>query len=184
VRKIILLLGGARSGKSQFAQELAHKAAGEVLFVATATAEDEDMRLRILKHRSERPASWRTLEVPFNIGLAIKQGMGETELVVIDCITLLINNIFCKFDLSQFETIEESVLGDQVAEEIQELVKCIETTPGSYIIVSNEVGLGLVPDNRMGRLYRDFLGRANQTLARCADEVYLMVAGIPLRVKP
>ena len=184
MKKIVLLLGGARSGKSQYAQELAGQTADEVLFVATATPGDEEMRRRILKHRSERPPTWRTLEAANHVGSRIQQEIGDARLVIIDCITLLVNNIFCQFGDQQFESIEDSVIGSQVDIEIEELLYCLGQCSCDFIIVSNEVGLGLVPDNRMGRLYRDFLGRANQKLAQCSTEVYLMVAGIPVRIKP
>jgi adenosylcobinamide kinase/adenosylcobinamide-phosphate guanylyltransferase len=182
-KRVVLLLGGARSGKSYQAQEIAKKMAGEVLFVATATAGDEDMRARIAKHREDRPPTWRTLEAPLQIGCRIEAGLGAADIVIIDCITLLVNNLFCQYEERQFESIEDSVLDRQVSAEIMRLKECIAKIPASFIIISNEVGLGIVPDNRMGRLYRDCLGRANQLLAEAADEVYLMVAGIPLRIK-
>jgi adenosylcobinamide kinase / adenosylcobinamide-phosphate guanylyltransferase len=183
-KKIILLLGGARSGKSFYAQELAKKTAGKVLFVATAEAGDEDMRLRIEKHKRDRPVGWRTLEVTTGIGNSIQSEIEEEQMVLIDCITLLVSNLFSRYTEQEFDTIQDSVLEKQVVSEIDQLLKCLKTVDSSFIIISNEVGLGLVPGNRMGRLYRDFLGRANQMLAQNADEVYLMVAGIPLRVKP
>ncbi len=183
MKKTILLLGGARSGKSYFAQEMAKKAQ-RVLFVATAEAGDEDMRRRIEKHKESRPATWRTLEAPSRIGHRIEQEIDGEPLVIIDCITLLVSNIFCRLDERQFDTIEDTFLEKEVVTEIEQLLGCLDRVEASFIIVSNEVGLGIVPDNRLGRLYRDILGRANQMLARRADEVYLMVAGIPLRVKP
>ena len=177
-------MGGARSGKSRFAQEYACQNGGNVLFVATATAGDEDMRLRIGKHKKDRPADWHTLEVTSNIGRHIQANNGDAHLVVIDCITLLVNNIFSRYDENQFDTIDNSMLEKEVVAEIEQLQICMKKAKSSFLIVSNEVGLGLVPDNRMGRLYRDYLGQANQMLAQEADEVYLLVAGIPLRVKP
>ena len=103
---------------------------------------------------------------------------------MIDCITLLVSNILCRYSDEQFALLSEAALEKQVIEEIQELIECMENLAASFIIVSNEVGLDIVPDNRLGRLYRDFLGRANQLLARHADEVFFMIAGIPLRLKP
>jgi adenosylcobinamide kinase/adenosylcobinamide-phosphate guanylyltransferase len=184
LKKVILLLGGARSGKSHFAQEYARRSGEKVLYVATATAGDEDMRRRIEKHKQERPANWRTIEVVTNIGIQIEANVGDTTLIIIDCITLLVNNIFCRYEEKQFDMIDDAILEKEVVAEIQELQKCLKKVNASFLIVSNEVGLGLVPDNRMGRLYRDILGRANQMLAQTADEVFLLVAGIPLRVKP
>jgi len=183
LRKIILLLGGARSGKSFFAQELAKKK-DRVLFVATAEAGDEDMRQRIEKHKQSRPSAWRTLETTTWVGDHIEAAFDKEALVIIDCITLLVSNIFCRYNETEFASISDEALEKEVMTEIRELQECLVNVSASFIIVSNEVGLGLVPDNRMGRLYRDILGRANQMLAQSADEVYFMAAGIPLRIKP
>lgn len=183
MKKIILLLGGARSGKSYFAQEMAKKTV-KVLFVATAAPGDEDMRLRIERHKKDRPRNWRTLEATEHVGSRIEDEIEEEQTVIIDCVTLLVSNIFCRYDDQQFENLTEEELEQSLLSEIQELQVCLKKVEASFIIISNEVGLGIVPDNRMGRLYRDLLGKANQRLAQSADEVYLMVAGIPLRVKP
>jgi adenosylcobinamide kinase/adenosylcobinamide-phosphate guanylyltransferase len=184
LKKVILLIGGARSGKSHFALEYARRNEEKVLFVATATAGDEDMRRRIEKHKQDRPSNWRTLEAVINIGGQIEENAGDAKFIVIDCITMLVNNIFSRYDEKQFDTIDDAVLEKQVIAEIEQLQMCMKKVDASFLIVSNEVGLGLVPDNRMGRLYRDILGRANQILAQTASEVYLMVAGIPMRIKP
>ena len=158
MKKIILLLGGARSGKSHFAQEYAIRNAKKVLFVATATAGDEDMRLRIAKHKKDRPSNWRTLEATTEIGIRIVANAGDAELIIIDCITLLVNNIFSRYDERQFDTMSNAVLEKEVIAEIEQLQQCLKKVDASFLIISNEVGLGLVPDNRMGRLYRDILG--------------------------
>ena len=181
--KITLLLGGARSGKSFYAQEEAKKVK-KVLFVATAEAGDADMRRRIRKHKEERPANRHTLEATTHIGHQIEDTIDDEELVIIDCITLLVTNILCQIDEKDFDTFDESLLEKRVYVEINELRDCLQKVDADFIIVSNEVGLGIVPDNRISRIYRDLLGRANQMLAASSDEVYLMVAGIPLRVKP
>jgi adenosylcobinamide kinase / adenosylcobinamide-phosphate guanylyltransferase len=181
--KITLLLGGARSGKSFYAQEAAKKV-NKVLFVATAEAGDPDMQRRIRKHQEERPANWRTLEATSHIGRQIEETIEDEELVIIDCITLLVTNLICQTNEEDFDTCDESVMEKRIYAEIHELRDCLKNVDAEFIIVSNEVGLGIVPDNRISRIYRDLLGRANQMLAASADEVYLMVAGIPLRVKP
>jgi adenosylcobinamide kinase/adenosylcobinamide-phosphate guanylyltransferase len=182
-KKITLLLGGARSGKSWFAQEEAKKYR-KVLFVATAEAGDEDMRLRIEKHKQERSANWRTLEATHNIGRRLEAAYRGEDLVIIDCITLLVTNLICQVPEDQYDAVDASTLENQVTAEIKDLQDCLQKINASSIIVSNEVGLGVVPAYRIARIYRDILGRANQLLARAADEVYLMVAGIPLRIKP
>ncbi len=182
--KTILLTGGARSGKSHFAQELALKLGRPVLFVATAVAGDEEMRQRIEEHQRARPTAWSTLEVTTHVGNQILQKIGGARVVVLDCITLLVNNIFNQYSDQTSEQIDASLVDQRVMAEISELIECINQVDARFIIVTNEVGLGLVPANKVGRLYRDLLGRANQMLAQYADEVYFLVAGLPLRVKP
>jgi len=174
--KSILIIGGARSGKSRFAQNLAASFGSKVLFVATAEAKDEEMRLRITAHRKSRPESWNTLEAPFGIGGIIGEHIGESEIVVIDCITMLVSNIVLR---TRCETSAEEL----VLKEIKALIKGMDGLAPTFILVSNEVGMGLVPDNELGREYRDCLGRANQILAQHANEVYFLVAGIPIRLK-
>ena len=181
--KSTLIIGGARSGKSHFAQELALKSGRPVLFVATATAGDEEMRQRIQEHQKARPVSWITLEATTHIGSQISQKIGKAQTVIVDCITLLINNIFLQYSEHTRQP-DAPLIEKGVMAEIGELVDCIDQANASFIIVTNEVGLGLVPADRMSRLYRDLLGRANQVLAQRADEIYLMVAGMPLLIKP
>jgi adenosylcobinamide kinase / adenosylcobinamide-phosphate guanylyltransferase len=177
--KNILITGGARSGKSRLAQELARKTGGPVLFVATAEAGDEEMKHRIETHRKARPADWTTLEVTTRIGRKITRNIGQARTVIIDCITLLINNIFQQHE----GAVDAPALEKAVAAEIKELVNCMERSKARFIIVTNEVGLGIVPADRVSRLYRDLLGKANQMLAEYADEVILMVAGMPVFLK-
>ena len=182
--KSILIIGGARSGKSNFAQELALKSAQPVLFVATAEAGDEEMRQRIEEHQKVRPATWSTLEATTHVGSQVLKKIGKAQTVIVDCITLLINNIFNQYSDPSGEQIDAPLIEKEVMAEIGELVDCINQVNANFIIVTNEVGLGLVPANKMSRLYRDLLGRANQIMAQRADEIYLMVAGIPLPIKP
>ncbi len=182
--KSILIIGGARSGKSRLAQELALKSGEPVLFVATATAGDEEMQHRIEEHQKTRPATWLTLEVTTHIANRIEQKIGKAQMVIIDCIPLLVNNIFSQYIDQNSEQIDAPLIDKKVTSEISELVECINHIDASSIIVTNEVGAGLVPANKMGRLYRDLLGKANQLLAQGVDEVYLMVAGLPVQIKP
>jgi len=182
--KSILIIGGARSGKSRFAQELALKLGESVLFVATATAGDEEMQHRIEEHQRARPATWTTLEVTTHIARQIEQKIGEAQVVIIDCITLLVNNVFSQYTDQTSEQIDAPLIEKKITSEIDELVDCIHHIGASFIVVTNEVGTGLVPANRVGRLYRDLLGKANQLLAQRVDQVYLMVAGLPVPIKP
>jgi len=155
-----------------------------VLFVATATAGDEEMKRRIEEHQRARPATWDTLEVTTQVGSQIWQRIGEAQVVIVDCVTLWVNNILDQYADQANEPVNAPIIEQKVTAEVDGLVDCINHTEASFIIVTNEVGLGLVPANRVGRLYRDLLGRVNQLLAERADEVYLMLAGLPIQVKP
>lgn len=180
---LTLITGGARSGKSTFAEEMAKKSAGSVLFVATATASDTEMAERIKKHRAGRPGTWVTLETSSNIGAVIEGEIANYETIVIDCLTLLANNVFCRhLDASGELTDPERAEADCYSE-INALLAVVRKSNARFIIVTNEVGEGIVPANRISRIYRDVLGKLNQKVAKEADTVYLMVAGIPLKVK-
>ncbi|MBL7126970.1 MAG: bifunctional adenosylcobinamide kinase/adenosylcobinamide-phosphate guanylyltransferase [Dehalococcoidales bacterium] len=181
--KTVLIIGGARSGKSHYAQELARSKSGRVLFVATAEAGDEEMRQRIEEHKKARPATWRTLEVQGHIGNRIRQEIGEAQVVIVDCIALLVNNVLSQHQGAGNGQIDQKEAEKAVVDEINALLECCQQVEASFIIVSNEVGLGIVPADKTSRLYRDLLGKANQMLARQADEVLMMAAGIPLRLK-
>lgn len=180
--KGILVTGGARSGKSQFVQEMALRLELPVLFVATAEVGDDEMKCRIAEHRKTRPTGWRTLEATAHICRRIEQSIGNAQIVIIDCITLLVSNIVTGSCLPDGQ-VDMGKVEEKLNTEIEGLIRCIQQAKATFIMVTNEVGLGLVPVNPMGRLYRDLLGKANQRLARQADEVYLMVAGLPVRVK-
>lgn len=182
LKKTILIVGGARGGKSRFAQELAEQSNEAVLFVATAEAGDEEMRRRIEKHRGSRPASWQTLEATSGLAGRISREIAGSGVVLIDCITLLVNNVI-RENYREGDMLDEDLIEAKVTAEITELINCMRNSQARFIIVSNEVGLGIVPENKLGRFYRDVLGRANQLLAEYADEVYLMVCGIPIPLK-
>ena len=178
---ITLILGGARSGKSSYAQNLAEESGRSVTFLATAQALDDEMSVRIQKHRSERPASWETLEIPFDLAACVDQI--KSEVVILDCVTLLISNLLMQF--VKDDLVEEAPFMTAVQKEINELILTLRVRDREqdWLIVSNEVGLGLVPPYQMGRVYRDAIGWANQRLARDADKVIFMVAGIPTTIK-
>ena len=178
--RLILVLGGVRSGKSDYAEELAQSLGqDQVLFVATAEAGDAEMARRIAAHQQSRPASWRTLEAPRNIGEAIQSHLEDVAVVLVDCITLLVSNVM----LALGDDPDTVQVEGAVQDEIQALLQTCSSSPITCIAVSNEVGLGVVPEHRLGRLYRDVLGKANQALAAQADEVYLMVAGLAVELK-
>ena len=178
---LTLILGGARSGKSSYAQSLAEESGKSVTFIATAQALDDEMSARIRKHRAERSPDWETLEIPFEI--ASHTHRIESNVVILDCITLLISNLLMQF--VKDDLVDETPFIASVQKEIYELIGKLRACEQeqNWLIVSNEVGLGLVPSYQMGRVYRDAIGWANQTLAREADKVIFMVAGIPTTIK-
>jgi adenosylcobinamide kinase / adenosylcobinamide-phosphate guanylyltransferase len=182
MRKLTFILGGARSGKSTYAERLAKEQGARVLYVATGQAFDDEMRERIARHRDERPLQWQTLEAPILTGETLRETLPhETfDVVLIDCITLLAANTL--LSLPEESTQDEAT--NAIMIEIDSLLGVYRESAASWIVVSNEVGMGVVPPTRLGRFYRDALGRANQQLAAAADEVILMVAGLPWHLKP
>ena len=177
--KITLILGGARSGKSSYAQSLAEESGKTVTFLATAQALDDEMSARIQKHRVERSLNWETLEVP--LGIAAYAEQIKSDIVILDCITLLVSNLLMRF--VKDDLVDEEPFIIEVEKEVNQLIAKMLAQKQDWIIVSNELGLGLVPPYQMGRVYRDGLGWANQRLAREADKVIFMVAGIPTVIK-
>jgi adenosyl cobinamide kinase/adenosyl cobinamide phosphate guanylyltransferase len=164
---LTLILGGARSGKSTRALTLAK---GRVLFVATAEALDDEMATRIAAHKAERPKEWDTLEEPTAIASALRERANQYDCIVIDCLTLWVGNLIER--------------GGTPAEWVAPLLAAYEAGRANWIVISNEVGLGIVPDNALARRYRDALGTVNQLVAEAADRVTFMVAGVALDVKP
>jgi adenosylcobinamide kinase/adenosylcobinamide-phosphate guanylyltransferase len=179
-KELILILGGARSGKSTYAENLARELGGaDVLYVATAQALDEEMQERIRVHRLQRPPGWRTLEAPSLAAAWTPDALDGAQVVLVDCMTLLATNAV--LSVGEEPSYEEAEAA--LTRETDALLAAYAQGSASWIVVSNEVGMGLVPPYPLGRVYRDALGRANQRLAREADRVLLMVAGLPLGLK-
>ncbi len=176
---ITFILGGARSGKSSYALKLAEESGKSVTFLATAQVLDEEMSARVEKHKSERPAHWQTVEIPLDIASRVKEI--KSDVIILDCITLLLTNLLMQF--VKDDIADEATFLRAAQKETNELLKAIRVSNQHWIIVSNEVGLGLVPPYQMGRVYRDGLGWANQRLASEAEKVVFMVAGIPTIIK-
>lgn len=166
----LLVLGGARSGKSSFAQRLAENSGKQPLLIATAEAYDAEMAARIDKHKAERSAGWRVVEEPHALSLALRCTAAAETVIVVDCVTLWLSNIL----LAGADVEAE---GDLLADQVGALM-------GSVIFVSNEVGAGIVPDNALSRSFRDAQGRLNQKLAAACESVVLVAAGLPLVLKP
>lgn len=175
--RIILVTGGARSGKSSWAERRAAELGGaEVTYVATAEALDEEMERRIARHRAERPAEWTTVEAPRRTGEAVRRS--ATATVLVDCLTVLASNALLAAEAQGEEAAQAAVLVE--AEALRDAALARE---GTTLVVTNEVGMGVHPPTTLGRWYRDALGRANALLAAAAEEVVLMVSGIPVRIR-
>jgi len=179
--ELTLILGGARSGKSSFAEKLAQKLGGEVTYVATAQALDDEMANRIVNHRRMRPVEWSTREIASGVGAELHAHPPKPGTIILDCLTLLVSNLLMGVSDAE-ESADEDKAKELVREEIDGLIRAIQSLPNHWIVVSNEVGMGLVPPYPLGRLYRDLLGWANQRLAAHAGQAVFMLAGIPMRL--
>jgi adenosylcobinamide kinase/adenosylcobinamide-phosphate guanylyltransferase len=179
--RMTFILGGARSGKSSYAMQLAQGFDGAVTYIATAQALDAEMQTRIDCHRRERPDAWQTLEIPRGVAGAIQRQPPLAGLVLLDCLTMLVSNLLIQVGGSEDEPdVKEATQAIQM--EVEALLAAITTSQADWIVISNEVGMGLVPPYPLGRLYRDLLGWTNQRFAAQADEFYFMLAGVSLAV--
>ena len=178
--QIILVTGGVRSGKSAYAVHCAATRGTQVAYIATAQVYDAEMQVRVDLHQSRRPADWATYEAPFDTENAIRAAGAEHGVILFDCITMFLSN-----DMLQYpeEEQERDSFALHVEERIQALIQAAEEVDATTIFVTNEVGAGIVPEHRLGRLYRDMAGLANQQIARSATEVYLVTCGIPVNIK-
>jgi adenosylcobinamide kinase/adenosylcobinamide-phosphate guanylyltransferase len=177
-RQLILILGGARAGKSSCALRLAEErervSGTKVCFIATAEALDDEMRERIARHRASRPSHWLTLEEPKRLDLALSQA-GDAEVVIVDCLTMFVSNWL-------LATQDDLACEEEVARIVENSLAIAAKSRQTIIWVSNEVGLGLVPETSLGRTFRDVLGRVNQQVALAATQIYFLIAGLPLRL--
>jgi adenosylcobinamide kinase / adenosylcobinamide-phosphate guanylyltransferase len=176
--RIILITGGGRSGKSGYAQHIAESIPGDRTYIATCPVIDAEMEERIRKHKEDRSAgNWQTIEETTDLAAALTAAK-ESRTILIDCLTLWINNLMyeaaqCKEDLSE----------EDIAKKCGNVIEVCEMIPGTVIFVTNEVGMGIIPDNALSRRYRDLAGRCNQVMAGRADVVTFMVSGIPIYIK-
>jgi len=171
-KKLIFITGGCRSGKSRYALDYVNQHFLKKLYLATCEALDEEMAQRIEQHKKMRGPEWRTIEEPVEIVDKIRQYGDKVEVILLDCITLWLSNILMKWDSDL-----------RIMDEVDRFVNMIEQSPTTFIIVSNEVGMGIVPAEPLGRRFRDLSGMVNQKIAEVADSVIYMVSGIPLFLK-
>ena len=182
---LTFITGGARSGKSTFAERLALSHGGRVAYVPTAAVTDGEMASRIAEHRSRRPVDWVTVECPGTLAEALREAGQSASLVLVDCLTVYVARLIPP-DLPEDRPVGADVVEAAEAtlgRELSALAAAISDVDADVILVSNEVGSGLVPAYPAGRIFRDLVGRANQRLAQAADSAYLVVAGTPLDLK-
>lgn len=170
--KIVFIIGGARSGKSSFALQRAKEKTGRVAFIATCSPCDKEMQRRVALHRKNRPCHWKTFEVPEDITALINKIGSKFEVLIVDCLTLLISGFM-----------EKKHKQGLIKNKINEMLKALKKCKSDAIVVSNEVGMGIVPQNKLARDFRDIAGRANQIAAKASDEAFFLVSGIPWRLK-
>lgn len=172
MRKITFILGGTRSGKSSFAVKLAEELTKRTAYIATCIPDDDEMHERVMLHKKERPSEWTTFEEPKELAILLKNINNQFETVIIDCITLFVTNLI-------MDNLEDNVINDKVTQ----MMLALKDVNYDTYIVSNEVGLGIVPENALARRFRDIAGKMNQLIASHADNVIFMVSGIPMKIK-
>lgn len=182
---IILVTGGARSGKSNFAESLCRKQNNKTAYIATSIPFDEEMKSRVKKHQESRPQEWKTYEIYKDIYTIVEELDKNHQTVIMDCVTLMVNNLMFTYgiEVDQATSQELDELEEYIKDQIKKLMEALKKTGLYFVIVSNEVGMGIVPENKLSRIYADFVGRANQLIAKYSDEVYFVVSGIPMKVK-
>lgn len=183
--RLILVTGGARSGKSSFAEETVSSFGDKILYIATATGMDDEMKERIRRHRLYRPTSWQTLEAFRNFDSALAGMLMGRDAVLLDCVTIMVSNIMLQkaMDWENFSVEDINGVEVEVTGQVETLLSIIKEAEIPFILVTNELGMGVVPPYALGRAVRDIAGRVNQQLARAANEVYLCVSGIPVKIK-
>ena len=183
--KIILVTGGARSGKSSYAESLCKAQNNQTAYIATSIPFDEEMKERVRKHQEMRPSEWTTYEIYENIAGQIEEIAKEYQTVILDCVTLMVNNLMFKEHLDYDQLSEEEVnqLEQMIKEAFIKLLEAVKETELYFVLVTNEIGLSPVAGNRLTRIYTDIIGRMNQLIAKASDEVYFVISGIPMKIK-
>jgi adenosylcobinamide kinase/adenosylcobinamide-phosphate guanylyltransferase len=177
----VLILGGARSGKSRYAETLATQSGAAVTLIATAEAGDEEMRVRIERHRAERPSGWRTVEEPMALAATLAREAAPGRILIVDCLTLWLTNLLAGAENLRSGSDAETL--PRFVAERDALLATLPQLPGQIMLIANETGLGLVPASALGRLFRDEAGRLNQAVAALCARVVVIAAGLPLVLK-
>lgn len=183
--RIILVTGGARSGKSNFAESLCIDRNNNTAYIATSIPFDDEMKDRVKKHQQSRPQQWNTYEIYKDIYSIVEDIAKNHETVILDCVTLLVNNLMFTYDLDIENSTSEEIneLELYIKNQVDKLIREVKNTNLYFVIVTNELGMGIVPGNKLSRIYSDIVGRVNQQIASKSDEVYFVISGIPMKVK-
>lgn len=183
--KIIYISGGARSGKSIFAEKMCKDLSDKVAYIATSEIFDEEMRDRVKKHKAQRPKSWDTYEAYKDLDEIVRSISENNDTALLDCLTVMVNNLMfhsnIDIETASFDDIDK--LEQSIDAEITKLIGAAVSQDINLVIVSNEIGMGIVPENKLSRIYRDIIGRSNQKCAAMSDEAYFVVSGIAVKIK-
>lgn len=182
---IVLVTGGARSGKSSFAESLCKAQNNQTAYIATSVPFDEDFRDRVRKHQESRPSQWQTYEVYENVHTYIEEIASKHQTVILDCVTLMVNNLMFEEnrDYDTMKPEEVNALEAYIREQFESLLSAVKKTNLYFVIVTNEIGMSPVAANKLTRIYTDIIGRMNQLIAKTSDDVYFVVSGIPMQIK-
>ena len=183
--KVILVTGGARSGKSNFAEKLCIDRNNSTAYIATSIPFDDEMKDRVKKHKESRPQNWKTYEIYKDIYSIIEEISKNHKTIILDCVTLLVNNLMFTYDLDIDKARQDEInnLELYIKDQVNKLIKEIKSTNLYFVAVTNELGMAVVPANKLSRVYTDIVGRINQQIASQSDEVYFVVSGIPMKIK-
>jgi adenosylcobinamide kinase / adenosylcobinamide-phosphate guanylyltransferase len=186
MKNIVLITGGARSGKSTYAEKLAKEAKSGVLYIATSIPFDDEMKDRVKKHKERRPATWYTFEGYKNLRQVFYNEVMQFDTILLDCITIMVTNLMFEQAGDNFDDLNDQAIDTMEKEILQEVTDFLDEAEKSLktiILVTNEIGCGIVPEYKMARVFRDIAGRVNQYIASRAEEVHMVVCGIPIKIK-
>ena len=186
MKNIVLVTGGARSGKSTYAEKLAKEADGRVLYIATSIPFDDEMKDRVKKHKERRPSTWHTFEGYRNLKQVFYNKEIEFDAILLDCITIMVTNLMFEIAGDNLDDLNNEAIDtmeNEILKEVADFICEAEKSSKTIIIVTNEIGSGIVPEYKMARIFRDIAGRVNQYIASRAQDVHLVVCGIPIKIK-
>ena len=183
--KIVFVTGGAKSGKSAFAESLCIERNDKTGYIATSIPFDDEMKEKVRLHKERRPSNWKTYEIYEDVFKIIENVSKECDTVMLDCITLMVNNLMFKYDMNPQDLSNEELemMDEYIFNQFEKLIEEIRKTEIYFVFVTNEIGMGVVPANKLSRIYANTVGKINQYVASNSDEAYLVISGIPVKIK-